>query len=163
VPAENPFQVMKEQRAKEAVGVSVNGSPADWKQPLREGDAVHFWTFEDREGKEVFWHTSAHVLAQAILRIWPDAQPTIGPPIEQGFYYDFANLKLSDADFEKIEAKALEIIAENYQPERELLSSKQEAIARFAGNPYKVELIEGLPDGSVPRTPSAGTGQNRRL
>ena len=68
-----------------------------------------FWNFDDLEGKEVFWHTSAHVLAQAILRLWPDAKPTIGPPIENGFYYDFANLTISEADFEKIEKEVEKI------------------------------------------------------
>jgi threonyl-tRNA synthetase len=147
VQGKTPFELMKEQKAKEAVGVTVNGRPADWKRPLQEGDSVHFWTFEDPEGREVFWHTSAHVLAQAILRLYPDAQPTIGPPIEQGFYYDFANLKLSDSDFEQIEAMAAEIIAANYQPECHLLASRQEAISRFGANPYKVELIESFPEG----------------
>ena len=76
----------------QALGASINGKTVDLSTPLKQEDQVILWNFDDPEGKEIFWHTSAHVLAQAILRLWPDAQPTIGPPIENGFYYDFANL-----------------------------------------------------------------------
>ena len=65
---------------EQAVTVSVNGKLRDFNQPLSEGDDVVFWNFDDPLGKEVFWHTSSHVLAQAIRRLWPNAQPTIGPP-----------------------------------------------------------------------------------
>ncbi len=88
---------------EQAIAVSVNGCLSDFTTPLKEGDELIFWNFDDPQGKEVFWHTSAHVLAQAILRLWPEAQPTIGPPIEHGFYYDFGNLTISDEDFGKIE------------------------------------------------------------
>src|SRR5262245_53609833 len=74
----------------QALTVRINGSFRDLNTLLAENDTVQFFSFDDPEGKEVFWHTSAHVLAQAILRLWPSAQPTIGPPIEAGFYYDFA-------------------------------------------------------------------------
>ena len=89
------------------------------------------WNFEDPEGKEIFWHTSAHVLAQAILRLWPDAQPTIGPPIENGFYYDFANLHISDADFERIE-KEMQALSLPITSQREVISSKEEALRLFS-------------------------------
>ena len=79
--------------------------------PSIRSDQVIIWNFNDPQGKEIFWHTSAHVLAQAILRIWPEAQPTIGPPIENGFYYDFANLHISDADFERIEKEMQAIVS----------------------------------------------------
>src|SRR4051794_32025768 len=79
----------------EALGASINGKAMDLTTPLNDGDKVTLWNFDDPEGKEVFWHTSAHVLAQAILRLWPDAKTTIGPPIENGFYYDFGNLTIS--------------------------------------------------------------------
>ena len=76
----------------QAVSVSINGTLKDLNVSLKNGDEVRFLSFDDRQGKEVFWHTSAHVLAQAILRLFPNAKPTIGPPIENGFYYDFADL-----------------------------------------------------------------------
>lgn len=128
----------------EALGVCINGKTVDLLTPLREGDKIHFWHFSEKEGKEIFWHTSAHVLAQAILRLWPQAKPTIGPPIEEGFYYDFANLTLSDEDFERIEQEVQTILSERYATHREIIASKSEALSLFRENPYKCELIEGF-------------------
>ncbi|WP_213105346.1 threonine--tRNA ligase [Candidatus Protochlamydia amoebophila] len=133
----------------EALGASINGRTVDLSYPLQEGDQVILWGFNDSEGKEIFWHTSAHVLAQAILRLWPDAQPTIGPPIENGFYYDFANLTISDADFEKIEKEMQAIISENFQTKREVISTKSDALKQFQNNPYKCELINSFEDEST--------------
>jgi threonyl-tRNA synthetase len=132
----------------EALGASVNGKTVDLSHSLQEGDHVVLWNFDDPEGKEIFWHTSAHVMAQAILRLWPDARPTIGPPIENGFYYDFANLTISDTDFEKIEKEMQAIIAENFQTKREVISSKSEALNQFKNNSYKCELINSFEEGS---------------
>lgn len=132
----------------EALGASVNGKIVDLSTPLNNNDEVILWNFDDPEGKEIFWHTSAHVLAQAILRLWPNAKPTIGPPIENGFYYDFANLSISDADFDKIEEEIQKIISENYLSKKESFSSKEEALKAFAHNPYKCELIQSFENGS---------------
>src|SRR3990167_8785243 len=129
---------------EQAVTVSINGTLRDFNTPLTDGDELIFWNFDDPKGKEVFWHTSAHVLAQAILRLWPAAQPTIGPPIEHGFYYDFGNLTLSDQDFAKIEKEVEAILSENHKTVRTEFESKSEAISAFSKNPYKVELIEGF-------------------
>ena len=134
----------------QALTASINGITKDLATPLQDGDKVILWNFEDPQGKEVFWHTSAHVLAQAVLRLWPDANPTIGPPIENGFYYDFANLEISDTDFGKIEEEVTKILKENYKPERYEFKDKKEALDRFKDNPYKEELIsefEGLISG----------------
>ncbi len=128
----------------QAVTVSINGKLSDFSAQLADGDEVVFWNFDDPEGKEVFWHTSAHVLAQAILRIWPSAQPTIGPSIEYGFYYDFGNLEISDQDFEKIEKEVDAILNTNYRTERIEFANKGEALSAFEKNPYKCELIEGF-------------------
>jgi threonyl-tRNA synthetase len=87
----------------EAVSVEINGILQDLDYQLNDQDKVKFLSFEDPKGKEVFWHSSAHVLAQAILRLFPEAKPTIGPPIENGFYYDFANVTITEEDFERIE------------------------------------------------------------
>lgn len=133
----------------QALAARINGTTADLFQPLQDGDDVLLWSFADKEGKEVYWHSSAHILAQAILRIWPDAKLTIGPPIENGFYYDFADLHISDEDFEKIEAEMEKIIAANYKTEREVLGSKEEALKKFGSNKYKAELIEGFTDGQI--------------
>ena len=134
---------------QEALGVSINGKTVDLSSSLTHGDHVILWNFEDAEGKEIFWHTSAHVLAQAILRLWPEAKPTIGPPIENGFYYDFANLKISDADFDKIEEEMQNIIAQNYISQKEVIPSKEEALKLFADNPYKCELIQSFEQDSL--------------
>lgn len=129
----------------QSLGANINGTNRDLSTPLKNNDKVILWTFDDPEGKEIFWHTSAHVLAQAILRLWPDAKPTIGPPIENGFYYDFANLTLSDTDFDRIEEEMQKITNENYISQREEFSSKNEALDAFKDNPYKVELIQSIP------------------
>lgn len=129
---------------QQAVSVSINGDLKDFFTTLSDGDEIQFWNFDDPKGKEVFWHTSAHVLAQAILRLWPNAKPTIGPAIEHGFYYDFANLTVSEADFEKIEEEANKIIKENYQTSRVVFADKNDALSRFTNNPYKRELISGF-------------------
>lgn len=128
----------------QALGANINGKNYDLSRPLNEGDKVILWSFEEPEGKEIYWHTSAHVLAQAILRIWPEAKPTIGPPIENGFYYDFANLTISDADFERIEQEMQKIVSENYISERLVFKSKEEALNSFSHNKYKVELINSF-------------------
>ena len=128
----------------EALGVSVNGVTLDLSHPLKEGDQVVLWNFEDPKGKEIFWHTSAHVLAQAVKRIYPEAIPTIGPPIENGFYYDFANLTISDENFDLIEKEMQKIINENFTSKREIFKSKTEALKIFADNKYKCELIESF-------------------
>jgi len=131
--------------AEEALGVSLNGKAVDLSTELTEGSELFFCSFEEPKGKEIFWHTSAHVLAQAILRLFPQALPTIGPPIDAGFYYDFANLSISESDFEKIEEEVRAILKANYRPERSLIASKEEALCLFADNPYKCELIKGFP------------------
>jgi len=127
----------------------LDGTLYDLQHPVKDGDQIRFISFDEAKGKEVFWHTSAHVLAQAILRLFPNAKPTIGPPIENGFYYDFANVTITEEDFAKIEEEVRKIIDENYQVKRHLFKDKQEAIARFKSNPYKVELIEGFEEGPI--------------
>lgn len=132
-----------------ALAAEINGKTVDLSHPLTNGDLVELLSFEDKKGKEVFWHTSAHLLAQAILRLWPNAKPTIGPPIENGFYYDFADLEISDEDFGKIEDEMKKIVSENFASKREVFSSKLEALKHFASNKYKKELIEEIPEGET--------------
>lgn len=136
---------------EQASALFVNGEAKDFSCQLEKGDRVEICGFDDPRGQEVFWHTSAHVLAQAILRLFPEAKPTIGPPIEKGFYYDFANLHLSADDFPKIEKEVQTIIKENFKPERKVFSSKEEALEAFKDNPFKKELINEF-DTSSPIT-----------
>lgn len=134
---------------EQAISVSVNGKLRDFNVPLLDGDELIFWNFDDPQGKEVFWHTSAHVLAQAILRLWPCAQPTIGPPIENGFYYDFGNLTITDQDFEKIEKEVEAVLSENFKTQRIEFANKHEAKEAFSKNPYKKELIDSFTDEGI--------------
>ncbi|MBA3603221.1 MAG: threonine--tRNA ligase [Parachlamydiaceae bacterium] len=130
----------------QSVGATINEFPKDLSTALADGDHVVLWNFDDPQGKEIFWHTSAHVLAQAVLRLYPEAKPTIGPPIDQGFYYDFANLHISDDVFDAIEKEMQKIINENYTTQREQFANKAEALKAFESNKYKTELIESFPE-----------------
>lgn len=126
----------------QSLAVEVNGTIVDLATEYNEGDDVRLIHFDSKEGKEVFWHSTAHILAQAVLRLYPDAQPTIGPPIENGFYYDFANLEISEEDLPKIEKEMQKIAKENHKPERTVFEDKDAALKAFAHNKYKTELIK---------------------
>ncbi len=130
-----------------ALALKINDQLRELETTLTDGDNVQVLTFNDREGKEIFWHSSAHLLAQAITRLFPDAKPTIGPPIEEGFYYDFADLHISEDDFPKIEEEMRKIVKERLKPERQEYSSAQEALNVFNNNAFKKEMIEELNDG----------------
>lgn len=130
-----------------AVAAKINEELKDLSTELRAGDSVQILTFEDSQGKEIFWHSSAHVLAQAILRLFPEAKPTIGPAIENGFYYDFADLNISSSDFSRIEEEMMKIVKERFQPARIEYSSREEAYGEFEQNPFKREMIEQLEGG----------------
>ena len=134
--------------ARQTLGVQVNGSNTilDLRQPLADGDQIRLITSRDDEGLEVVRHSCAHILAQAVQAIWPEVKVTIGPVVDNGFYYDFdSEHTFSPEDFEKIEAKMKEIIKSDLPIEKEDLSS-QEAIAQFREmkEDYKVELIEDI-------------------
>ena len=134
---------------EQSLAAEINDKIVDLNSPLQNGDTVFLISFDSKEGHEIFWHSTAHVLAQAVLRLWPDAKPTIGPPIENGFYYDFANLTISDADFKKLEKEMQKVISENHKPIREEFDGQEEAVQAFQDNPYKVELIKEFdPEGT---------------
>lgn len=130
-----------------ALCLKINGELKDLTTTIQNGDEVEVMTFDTPEGKDLFWHSSAHLMAQAVLRLYPDAQPTIGPSIENGFYYDFANLQVSEDDFGKIEDEMKKIVKERAVPERIEYTSKDEALAVFGDNPFKTEMIENLEEG----------------
>ena len=130
----------------QSLAVKVDGEIKDLTSPISEGSDVTLVHFDQPDGKEIFWHSSAHVLAQAVLRLYPNATPTIGPPIKNGFYYDFANLDISIDDFPKIEKEAQKIIKENHKPERTEFEGKKQTLDAFKTNPYKCELIQGFDD-----------------
>lgn len=138
--------------ARNVISASFNGTTVETKTPLTTDGNLTLYTFEQPEGKKAFWHSSAHVLAQAIQKIYPGVKLTIGPAIDSGFYYDidFGEHKVSENDFDKIEKKFLELARGKHEfTLREV--SKADALAKYQeeGNPFKVELIENLTDGEI--------------
>ena len=139
--------------AQDVIACGVNGETTELNRPINEDATIALYKFEDAEGKHAFWHTSAHLMAEAIEELYPGTQFGIGPAIENGFYYDVMppeGVKLSDADFPKIEKKMQEL-----QQKKEALVrkdiSKTDAMELFAskGQTYKNELIAELEDGKI--------------
>lgn len=137
--------------ARNAVAVKLNGKLCDLSAPLSQGDKVEFVTLKDKEGLEVYRHTCAHVLAQAVKTIFPTCKLAIGPVIENGFYYDFDfNTPITQEDFEKIEAEMQKIIKANTPIERfELPRAEAVKLMSDYKEKYKVELINDLPEGET--------------
>ncbi|KMQ68347.1 threonyl-tRNA synthetase [Chryseobacterium sp. FH2] len=148
-----PLDVAKsisEGLARNTISAVVNDKQVETTTPITTDSTVQLLTWNDDLGKKAFWHSSAHLLAQAILEFYPDAKLTIGPAIESGFYYDvdFGDESLSEKDFEKIEKKVLEN-AKKGSTFSLYPVSKEEALKVYADNPYKVELISNLNDGEI--------------
>ena len=150
-----PYDVAKdisEGLARNVISAKFNDKKVETVTPLTTDGNLILLTWNDDEGKKTFWHSSAHLMAQAILKFYPDAKLTIGPAIDNGFYYDidFGNAQFSEKDFEKIEKKMLEIARGKHAFKlREI--SKKEALEKYQNenNPFKVELIENLEDGTI--------------
>ena len=138
--------------ARNVLSAQFNGSTIETKTPLTEDGKLILFTWNDAEGKKAFWHSSAHVLAQSILFFYPNAKLTIGPAIENGFYYDvdFEGESITEADFKKIEDKMLEFARNKFEFEMRSVS-KSDALAYYQKNDnvFKVELIENLEDGDI--------------
>ncbi len=135
--------------SRETISALVDGAPSDLTRTLSSDADVRLLTFEDPEGRHVFWHTASHILAQAVKRMYPDAKLTIGPAIENGFYYDFDSETPFSAEVLKaLEGEMKKIVKENIKIERFTLP-REEAIAfmQEREEPYKVQLIEELPEG----------------
>jgi threonyl-tRNA synthetase len=138
--------------ARNVISAKFNDSTVESSTPLNENGSLTLYTFNDTEGKKTFWHSSAHVLAQAITLLYPDVKLTIGPAIENGFYYDvdLGDHVISDKDFKTIEQKMLELARGKHEFKmREV--SKEDALSLYKAqnNQYKVELIENLNDGEI--------------
>ena len=132
--------------AKAAVAATFDGAEVDLDTPLRDGAQVSILTAESEGGRSVLRHSTAHVLAQAVLRLWPGAHYAIGPVIEDGFYYDFelpGGTHFSDEDLERIEATMREIMAED-QPFVRHEHTIDEGLAIFEDQPFKREIIEAV-------------------
>lgn len=143
--------------ARNVLAAKVNGKVQDATLPIdvpADGKpvSVQLLTWNDLEGKSTFWHSSAHLLAEALEALYPGIKFAIGPPIENGFYYDvdFEGKHFSQDDFKKVEDKMLELARQKNAYERKSVS-KADAIAYFEekGDPYKIDLLQGLADGSI--------------
>ena len=137
-------QKLKKELLGTPLALRVNGKLKDLNTTdLQAGDKLEVLSFFDPEGKKIFWHSSAHLLAQAVLRLFPQAKPSIGPAIEEGFFYDFGSLKLEESDLQKIETEVRKIIKEGLRPERIEYPGEAEASQVFKDNPFKLALLKG--------------------
>ncbi|WP_421830792.1 threonine--tRNA ligase [Larkinella sp.] len=138
--------------ARNVLAAKVNGTVQDATRPITTDAAVTLLTWNDTEGKATFWHSSAHLLAEALEELYPGIQFGIGPPIEKGFYYDvdLNGQHFSQEDFKKVEDKMLELARQKQEFIRQPIS-KAEAVAYFEkkGDPYKLDLLERLEDGTI--------------
>jgi len=138
--------------ARKVISASFNKETCELETKLDVDGNIKFYTWDDDEGKQAFWHSSAHILAQTIKFFYPKSKLTIGPSIENGFYYDvdFNGDNISENDFQKIEAKFLEFARTDSQFNMKSMS-KDEALEFYnkEENQYKVELIQGLDDGTI--------------
>ena len=138
--------------AKEVLAITVNGQLYDLHRPIHEDAEIKLHKWEDEEGKHAFWHSSAHLLAEALEELYPGIKFGIGPAIENGFYYDVdpGERVITDADLPKIEKKMQELARRKVEFQRKEVP-KEEAVAFFEekGDPYKVELISELEDGTI--------------
>lgn len=126
--------------AEEAVTAKVNGVLWDLTRPIEADAALQLFKFDSAEGKSVFWHSAAHVMAQAVTRLFPFAKLTIGPTHESGFYYDMDHEPFRPEDLAKIEGEMAKIVAERHDIHRKVLT-KADALKIFKDNNYKVEII----------------------
>jgi threonyl-tRNA synthetase len=138
--------------AQAAVAVGVGDEVRDLRLPLADGEQVRILTDRDPEALAVLRHSTAHVMAEAVLHLWPDTKVAIGPAIADGFYYDFEFAEpISSDDLERIEQEMRRILASEHPFQRQDGVDKAEILARFEQEqqPYKLELARGLPDGEI--------------
>ncbi|MBR4645879.1 MAG: threonine--tRNA ligase [Bacteroidales bacterium] len=145
-------QAISEGLARNVLVAKVNDQMVELDKPINEDATLTLYTWNDREGKDTFWHSSAHLMAAAIESLYPGVKFGIGPHIETGFYYDidFMDYTISSDDFPKIEEKMKELASQKIQFVRREVP-KAEALAYFQkkGDEYKLELIDGLEDGQI--------------
>lgn len=139
--------------AQDVIACGVNGETVELNRPINEDATINLYKWDDAEGKHAFWHTSAHLMAEAMQQLWPGTQFGIGPAIENGFYYDVMppeGVAIGESDFPKIEKKMQELAQKKEVLVRKDIS-KEDALKFFAerGQTYKNELIEELEDGNI--------------
>ena len=148
--AKNIAESISQGLARNALTAKWNDQTIELNDPINESGKLEFFTWEDPEGKSAFWHSSAHVLAQGIMHFYPDALLTIGPSIENGFYYDvdFGDEDFGEKDFKRLEDKMIEFARQKHEFKMRSVS-KKDALSLFKKNPFKTELIKNLEDGSI--------------
>ena len=139
--------------AQDVLACGVNGETQELNRPINEDASIQLYKWDDAEGKHAFWHTSAHLMAEAMQELWPGTQFGIGPAIENGFYYDVMppqGISISESDFPKIEKKMQELVTRKEALVRQSIS-KDDALKFFGdhGQTYKNELIAELEDGHI--------------
>lgn len=150
-----PLQIaesISQRLAQEVLAASVNGQEWDLSRPIEEDATIHLYKWDDPEGKHAFWHSSAHLMAEALQELYPGIKFGIGPAIENGFYYDVdpGETAIKEGDFAAIEAKMMELAARKEEIVRKSIT-KSDALKMFGdrGEEYKVELISELEDGTI--------------
>ena len=139
--------------ARDVLSCGVNGETTELNRPITEDSSIALYKWDDAEGKHAFWHTSAHLMAEAMQELWPGTQFGIGPAIENGFYYDVMppeGVVIREDDFQTIEKKMQELVQRKESLVREEIS-KSDALKFFGdkGQTYKNELIDDLEDGTI--------------
>ncbi|MEG0310421.1 MAG: TGS domain-containing protein, partial [Eubacterium sp.] len=137
--------------ARNTLAAEVNGELFDVRKEITEDSTMNILTFDDEGGKHTFWHSASHLMAHAIKRLWPKAQLTIGPAVDNGFYYDIdLDHTLTPEDLEKIEKEMKVIVKEGLDINFYTLP-REEALAwaKREGETYKIELINNLPEDAV--------------
>ena len=133
--------------ARNVISAKFNDEIIETSSPLKFDGSLVLYTWKDQQGKQAFWHSSSHVLAQALQELYPGVKLSIGPAIDNGFYYDVEtpDTTISDKDFKTIENKMIEIARGKHDFKMKSVS-KKEALLKYQqeNNPYKVELIENL-------------------
>ena len=150
-----PLQIaesISQRLAQEVLAASVNGQEWDLSRPIEEDATIQLYKWDDPEGKHAFWHSSAHLMAEALQELYPGIKFGIGPAIENGFYYDVdpGETAIKEGDFAAIEAKMMELAARKEEIVRKNIT-KSDALKMFGdrGEEYKVELISELEDGTI--------------
>ena len=138
--------------ARNVLAAKINGEVKDLSTPLTTDASINFLKWDDAEGKNTFWHSSAHLMAEAVQSLFPEVKFWVGPPVEKGFYYDvdLGDNKLTEEDLGKLEKKMNELARQNEVFERKMVP-KEEAVQYFTtkGDEYKLDLLQNLKDGEI--------------
>jgi len=148
-------EFISEGLARNALGIEVNGILKDLSEPITEDSKIRIITFNDSEGKIILRHSAAHIMAHAVKNLYPAAKVAMGPAIDDGFYYDFDNLQISNEDFIKIEEEMNKLVKEKLEFKKEVVL-REKALELFKDEPYKLEIIKELPSAETISTYTVG-------